>query len=351
MPLGWIHDLSKQQVEELAGQLGLPIDGTLDDLRKRVKQKWAVIEPYLPSSSAAKSTLVSESNVPCNDSSVQASTHLTKVKFNVVSDLIKNVPLLSGTDPESILRFLIRVCEVYDLKLVSDFEFLSLLVSRTSGRVMQILGGHLATTRNWGIVRAQIISTFLPPRLKEKFLLISYVLDRFQSSTEDLNTYIMLVVVAADILGFSGSESQLVQRMLQNMHPRTRSHLLFASKPQSVQEFYSLSTTVAEAVAVEDQRKLSTALPQQNCASRPLASGMLVTNPSPAVADFRAKCWKCGKRGHLQRNCVPTAPHNCDPVKSGKRSRRSAVNSLGRAPNSDPSRKLYHPLESFSGNP
>jgi hypothetical protein len=45
MPLAWIHDLSKQQLEELAGQFGLSIDGTLDDLRKRVKQKWTVIQP------------------------------------------------------------------------------------------------------------------------------------------------------------------------------------------------------------------------------------------------------------------------------------------------------------------
>lgn len=165
MPLAWVHDLSKQQVEELAGQLGLPIDGTLDDLRKRVKQKWSAIEPYLPSPSVAKSALVSESNASRDDSTVRASTHLMKVKLNLVSDLFKNIPLLSDTDPENILKFLIRVSEVYDLKLVSESEFLSLLVSRTSGRVMQILGAHLGTTSHWGMVRAQIISTFLPARV------------------------------------------------------------------------------------------------------------------------------------------------------------------------------------------
>jgi hypothetical protein len=49
MPLVWIHDSSKQQVEELARQVGLSKDGKLDDLRKRVKEKWTVIEAYLPS--------------------------------------------------------------------------------------------------------------------------------------------------------------------------------------------------------------------------------------------------------------------------------------------------------------
>jgi hypothetical protein len=42
----WIYDLSKQQLEELASQLGQSTDGTLDDLRKWVKEKWTAIEPY-----------------------------------------------------------------------------------------------------------------------------------------------------------------------------------------------------------------------------------------------------------------------------------------------------------------
>jgi hypothetical protein len=135
MPLAWIHDLSKQQLEELAGQLGLPIDGTLADLRKRVKQKWTINQPYLPYPTAAKSSLVSEPTPLNADSLVHASTYLTKIKINLVSDLIKNIPLLTDTDPERILRFLIRVSEVHDLRLVSDTEFMSLLVSRTAGRV------------------------------------------------------------------------------------------------------------------------------------------------------------------------------------------------------------------------
>jgi hypothetical protein len=55
------------------------------------------------------------------------------------------------------------------------------------------------------MVEAEIISTFLPPRIKEQFLL-SHVLDRFQSPTEDLTEYIMSVLAAAKILGFLGTE-------------------------------------------------------------------------------------------------------------------------------------------------
>jgi hypothetical protein len=51
MPLAWLHDMPKPQLEELASQLGHKADGTLDDLRRRVKERWTAIEAFLPSPS------------------------------------------------------------------------------------------------------------------------------------------------------------------------------------------------------------------------------------------------------------------------------------------------------------
>jgi hypothetical protein len=130
---------------------------------------------------------------------------LNKVKIKLATDLISAIPVLSGTDPEDVLKFLIRAKEVLDLKLVSDSEFMALTVSRTSGRITQILGAHVGMTQGWGVVQTEMISTFLPCRVKERFL-ASHVLESFQTSSEDVNSYVMSVVAAADILGFSGTE-------------------------------------------------------------------------------------------------------------------------------------------------
>jgi hypothetical protein len=46
MPLSWIHDISKQQLQELTSQLGLSADGKEDDLRVRVKEKWTAIDSH-----------------------------------------------------------------------------------------------------------------------------------------------------------------------------------------------------------------------------------------------------------------------------------------------------------------
>jgi hypothetical protein len=58
MPLAWLHDMAKPQSEELASQLGLKADGTLDDLRRRVKERWTAMESFLPSPSPATESIL-----------------------------------------------------------------------------------------------------------------------------------------------------------------------------------------------------------------------------------------------------------------------------------------------------
>jgi hypothetical protein len=106
------------------------------------------------------------------------------MKIKLVADTMKNIPFLADTDPENVLKYFMAVMWDYDLNLVADFEFISLLVARTSGRMTSILGAHLNSTRNWGMIRSEIIYTFLSPRVKERYLAL-YVLDFFQSSSEE----------------------------------------------------------------------------------------------------------------------------------------------------------------------
>jgi hypothetical protein len=120
MPLAWINDLPKQQLEGLASVLGLSTDGTLDDLRERIKEKWTAVEPYLPSQSAAKSFLLTTPVDQNMDPSMQQGNCLSNIKIKLATDLISDIPVLSGTDPEEILKFLIRAKGVFDLKLISE---------------------------------------------------------------------------------------------------------------------------------------------------------------------------------------------------------------------------------------
>jgi hypothetical protein len=55
MPLAWIHNLPKEEAEMLAMELGFLVQGTMDELRKRLKDKWRIVETYLPPQSKDKS--------------------------------------------------------------------------------------------------------------------------------------------------------------------------------------------------------------------------------------------------------------------------------------------------------
>jgi hypothetical protein len=48
MPLAWIHNLPTEEGEMMAAELGVSIQGTLDELRKRLKEKWRAVEHFLP---------------------------------------------------------------------------------------------------------------------------------------------------------------------------------------------------------------------------------------------------------------------------------------------------------------
>jgi hypothetical protein len=84
--------------------------------------------------------------------------------------------------------------------------------------------------------------------------------------------------------------------MLQNSHPRVKPYLLFANRPESIEDLFSLATTVAEAVAVEDQRKRATATAQ-----RPPAGREWYGFRPDIFGQSLFKCWGCGAPGHMLR--------------------------------------------------
>jgi hypothetical protein len=174
---------------------------------------WTIMEPYLPSANIAKCTQIANPVQSGIDSLGGQASSLSKVKLKLASELITAIPLLASTDSEQVLQFLIRATQVVEMKLLTDSEFMALLMSRTSGRVMQILGAHIGTGNDWGMGRSEIISNFLPAQVKEQFL-TSHVLERFQASGKNLTNYVMSVVAAAKTLEYEGPEQQLVRRMV-----------------------------------------------------------------------------------------------------------------------------------------
>jgi hypothetical protein len=287
------------------------VQGTLDELRKRLKEKWKALETYLPPQNADKSEVAmhtagfSDIKVHCGDVHDHVSYSQSKLRGNVATDLVKNIPVLSDTEQESVFNFLIRAREVYDLNLVTDAEFLVLLVARTTGRLTQIISVHLSASSKGVSVYSEILPTFLPPSIREGFL-SKYVSDRFQFATEELSQFVMSVVPAADILGYEVPESVLVHRMVQNIHPNVRSRLVFASEPKSIKNLYSLASQVAEDWAIDDRRKVfEHQAPNVNRqrGKRDFSPVSMAVDGTRRSLSRAVRCWKCSGNGHVRKDC------------------------------------------------
>jgi hypothetical protein len=311
MPLGWIHNLPREEAEKLANEFCMSTQGTLDELRRKLKDKWRAVESYLPTQISYKfgvgMDVAGVSNVTIENADVHAQISYTQINLNssVVTDLVRKIPVLSITEPERVFRLLVQAKEVYDLNLVTDGEFLALLVNRTSGRLMHIISVHLRASSGWGLVFLEILSTFLPPRIREG-LLSKYVLDRFQTSIEELSQFVVSVEVAANILDYKVSESVLFRRIVQNIHPCIRSLLTFASEPKSIEELHIFASHVAEARAIDHRRKILGTHPptgnsqQHERVGRPVS---IAARGSPRLGSDRVKCWKCNGVGHVKKDC------------------------------------------------
>ncbi|PNF19609.1 hypothetical protein B7P43_G16647 [Cryptotermes secundus] len=285
MALAWIHNLPRERAEKLASELGVSVQGTLDELQKRLKEKWRALEVCLPPQITDKFAASTDVAGP------------SAIKSQVVS--------LTDTEPERVFRFLVRAKQVYDLKLVTDGEFLALLVARTAGRLMNIISGHLRLSSDWALVCSDILSVFLPPRIREG-LLSKYVLDRFQGHRDDLAQFITYVVDAAGILEYQSSESSLVRRILQNIHPSVRTWLTFESRPRSVEELYALASRVAESRAVDKSREsLECRVPGEKVSrdERERCPISMVTTEISRPRRRLVRCYKCAREGHVATNC------------------------------------------------
>jgi hypothetical protein len=99
MPLGWIHNLPREEAEKLANELGVSTQGTLDELWRKMKDKWRALETCLPPQIADKfgvgMDVAGVSNVKTQNADVHAQISYLQIKLkcSVVIDLVRKIPV------------------------------------------------------------------------------------------------------------------------------------------------------------------------------------------------------------------------------------------------------------------
>jgi hypothetical protein len=291
MPVSWIHQLGKDERVQLAATFGMELNGAeeLDQLRRMMKEKWRLIEMLVPSErilGESKTGGQSESGDERREV-VKSPETGSKMNSKVLFELVRALPVIKVTDPESVLEFLVKTQGIWKLKLVTDVEFLSIMLSKAHGYFAQVIGKHLTQRSNWVEVRKGLVKIFLPSRVREQ-LLNSRVLNRFQHMVEDLHTYLLSIREVVETLSYEGTEEELVDRVLQNLHPRIRPYLLFTPKPNTFRELFDLASVVANAGATEKLRQDLLGVSEK----REARSGASLLS---AGRRSKLRCWNCGE--------------------------------------------------------
>lgn len=258
----------------------LPCDGTVDALRKTIKERWMQLEQHFPSISDkpfsfSGVTMASQTEGRGEISEPTASVPLSsrvlhsvgdigevptrdslKLKEKALTELLKSVPIIMSMEPQVVLNFLVQVTDIFDLHLVSDYHFLICVLTRNVGRITQIISSRLNTVEtSWLLVRNDIVSVVFPSRVRESFV-NDRVLNRFHLPSDNLFEFVTRVRAEALILQVSLSETELVHRIMQNLHLSVCASVPFSSLPSTFVQLEFI-TQVNEVSAVQAARALS----------------------------------------------------------------------------------------------
>jgi hypothetical protein len=156
-----------------------------------------------------------------------------------------------------------------------------------------------------------ILDEFFPFIVRKK-LIRELIVFKFHSKEVPLRTYIDEIVHAAEFLNYLGTESELVDRILMNLHPDVLAQSAFLQRPSSFHELRKLTGHMEEKLAVQVERQsadVDRIVPSDAEPVPPVVARYREGQWSRQLS-FRQlssrqhfKCWKCGKMGHLQRAC------------------------------------------------
>ena len=160
--MGWLYDLSKQALikeltlaaQETAGnkrELQLRFSAYLKQAgpaviqqarernaselqtKSEMKQVLGVSDDRMPSLNLREDSSNINPPIGIVDGSQQAQLDISvfnKYDTKILLDLLKNIPQLSGEEPEGVMNFLSAVFPIYELHLVDDIQFIRCLMTK-----------------------------------------------------------------------------------------------------------------------------------------------------------------------------------------------------------------------------
>jgi len=218
----------------------------------------------------------------------------------VLVELVKHIPPLLSERPEDILKFFVRVEEVYRLGLAEDRAFIMLILPLLPASILQFFGACLQRGNTWAVCKDKVVDEYFPHFIRER-LVRELIVFNFHREGEPLRAYFDQVFQTAEFLQYEATEEQLVQRVIKNLHPSILNLVSLVNKPKSREELAVMVSLVEEQSAVLSEREKSLQANSISNSARGRPHDLVVKNGSGSRRPV--KCWGCGRNGHVRGNC------------------------------------------------
>ena len=218
----------------------------------------------------------------------------------VLVDLLRQVPPLLSERPEDILFFFIRLGEIHSPSLVQDLVFITRILPLLPRGLLQFLTGCLRERSDWITCKGRILQEYFPYFVRER-LIRELIVFNFHQRNIPVRIYIDQIFQAAEFLSYGGTEQQLVERIVMNLHPDILKETVFLNPPHTREELGRVVNQIEERFCVAEERRRMQREDDSNH-----GRGELPDRPHRYNRDHpprQLKCWNCGRTGHFHDQC------------------------------------------------
>jgi len=156
-----------------------------------------------------------------------------------LSHLVKELPVVDGTDVNILCDFLLKVIKLRQVGQMNDSAIDELMCRYCRGQLLALVTRAIDSRETVEDFHAGSLGHFIPSRGMSQLRIARY--ERVQSVGEHFSNYVQAIKVAALVLRISESEAQVVERVVEGLTPTQRAHFVFQSPPSSVRQLVRLA--------------------------------------------------------------------------------------------------------------
>jgi len=222
-----------------------------------------------------------------------------------LSHLLKELPVVDGTDGNLLCDFLLKVIKIIHVGQMNESATYELMYRYCRDELLGLVTQAINTRETFEDFHVRSLGHFIPSREMPQLRIARY--ERVQSVGEQFSNYVQAIKDAALVLRINKSEEQVVERAVEGLTPTQRARFVFQSPPSSFRQLERLAI-VDRNIAYADRSRAEPA-PEVTIAvvESPTGHGEPGESGSKRAQESSQRkavvCFYCRRPGHKQRRC------------------------------------------------